>query len=424
MTILTLRPNAAGSECNIPEEGASPCPNHYQNVDEVSQDGFTTWIGDQGASPQPLERDLYGCEDHTSETGTINSVKILAYARRDTTTGYYRMSVRTNGVSYNSSEIPLTGASAFILISNTWAVNPQTSSAWTWAEVDAMEIGGTVEKKSSTSNYYTQIYAEVDYTSGPTNYDRSASVIIGAKVTASRLLGTDRDSLVKIGVLVTATELYQLARVALVLIGIVVFASYSITISRVSSVIVGILVTATKTVQRNFVTASVIIGMVVSASRLLSTSQTSLVIVGIVAMASRAITNIIASSVIVGVVVSATRIRNITRISLVLIGIVPSALRVITSTRNSLVIVGVVATASKVITTIRSSTVVVGIVATATKTIAIIRQSSVMVGIVVSVNFFKENVKRTFPRFVHPFRGLIPNAPTSSKKTIRNRRAE
>ena len=203
----------------------------------------------------------------------------------------------------------------------------------------------------------------VTYTT-PTNYNRSASVIIGTKVTASRLLGADRDSLVKIGVLVTASRL---------IISI-----------RISSVIVGIIVTATKTIQRTPIMASVIIGMVVSASKLLSTSRASSVIIGIIAMASVAIANTITSSVIVGVV----------------------------------------ATASGVIATIRSSTVVVGIVTTATKTIAIIRQSSIMVGIVVSVNFFKQNVKRTFPRFIHPFRGVIPNAPTSSKKTIRNRRAE
>ena len=164
MATLTLRPNAAGSECTIPEEGASPCPNHYLNVDEASPDDFTTWIGDQGANPQPLERDLYGCEDHTSETGVINSVTVFAYANRNTATTYYRLSIRTNSVSYNSSEIPLTGGAQFIQISNTWAVNPQTSSAWTWTEIDAMEIGCTLQKQSSSSPYITQVYVEVDYT--------------------------------------------------------------------------------------------------------------------------------------------------------------------------------------------------------------------------------------------------------------------
>ena len=166
MTIETLRPNAAGDECNISGEDGAACPNHYQNVDEVSHDGWTTNNHDFNAAPQPLSRDLYGCEDHTTETGVIDSVKVLAYVNRDTTTGYYRLSIRTNGVSYNSTENALNGASAWILISNTWSTNPQTGLAWTWAEVDAMEIGGTVQKKSSTSPAFTQIYAEVDYGEG------------------------------------------------------------------------------------------------------------------------------------------------------------------------------------------------------------------------------------------------------------------
>lgn len=61
-----------------------------------------------------------------------------------------------------------------------------------------------------------------------TNYDRSAIVLIGNKVTASRLLGAGRTSSVAIGVVATASRIHGMGRQATVSIGTLVTAAYNV----------------------------------------------------------------------------------------------------------------------------------------------------------------------------------------------------
>lgn len=157
------------------------------------------------------------------------------------------------------------------------------------------------------------------------NYDRSAAVSIGSKVTASRLLGIDRDSSVIIGNLVSASK------------------SWNRTI--LSLVVVGVLVSALR-IRGKVITSSVAIGNLVSASRAIGITRASSVLIGNLVTASRAIAYVRSSAVIVGNLVSASRAIVFTRSSTVIVGVVVSASRTIGVIRASLVIVGVLVTAT------------------------------------------------------------------------------
>ncbi|MFC2025457.1 hypothetical protein ACFLTG_03505 [Chloroflexota bacterium] len=87
---------------------------------------------------------------------------------------YGKAAIKTHGTVYTGSE-ESTNSDTFVLKSYQWTNNPNTSSAWTWAEVDALQAG--VELRT----YYevdesvcTQIYVIVNYTAG--TYDSPGTI--------------------------------------------------------------------------------------------------------------------------------------------------------------------------------------------------------------------------------------------------------
>lgn len=153
--IETLRPNAVGDETNLTAVGDSP---NYACVDEVAPDDNVTLV----KSPDGWLRELYNIQDHSTGSGTINSVKVWA---------------RLNGITGNEAKIVIKSGSTVnesttILISTfwgnysiTWTINPDTGSAFTWSEIDSLQVG--VNLHGVTGLWVvncTQVYVEVNYT--------------------------------------------------------------------------------------------------------------------------------------------------------------------------------------------------------------------------------------------------------------------
>jgi len=175
MTIEILRPSAAGDECNIEGESASACPNHYQNVDEVESDGTTSYIYTSGT----WQRDLYNIEDHSEGSGTINSVKVYTICSTDTYTHSQtdlKIVIKSGtgtGAPDTVDESAEKTISAVLLAwssdDNTWNTNPATTAAWTWDEIDKLQIGLNLREPRDGRNnisFCTQVYVEIDYTAG------------------------------------------------------------------------------------------------------------------------------------------------------------------------------------------------------------------------------------------------------------------
>ena len=163
MTLLTLRPNGAGASTQLSKVGDTA---NYLCVDETSRDSATTYVKIVGSEDAAVTGiDLYALPDHSSESGTINSVTAVMVAKyvMRISTGAPRIQV--NGTNYGNAAGGLT--TSYATYSQTWATNPNSGVAWTWSDIDALQAGCVLTgARRSGDARATQIYIEVDYTEG------------------------------------------------------------------------------------------------------------------------------------------------------------------------------------------------------------------------------------------------------------------
>ena len=158
----TLRPDNSGSSTQW--DNLSGCTSNYECVDEPDPpDDNTTRIRLTSGSDQ---LDLYSTGD-SSGSGTINSVTIWIRCKASANTFGWQptaqTALRTHSTNYYGTSNSL--STSYTNYSKAYTTNPNTTSAWTWEEVDAMEIGvrGTVDFFDDKP-LCTQVYAVVDYT--------------------------------------------------------------------------------------------------------------------------------------------------------------------------------------------------------------------------------------------------------------------
>lgn len=159
MSTQVLRPDGAGVETSI--AGQYPLSGeHWDKVDEVTPDDASTYVRHNLTS---YATDTYALPAGVGE-GSID--KVTVYARCYGISGNYnyaRTVIRTHGTLYEGSEHNLT--STWQDLGTEYQLNPDTSQAWTWAEIDDLEAGVAL-KSSSGGNYLaicTQVYVEVTY---------------------------------------------------------------------------------------------------------------------------------------------------------------------------------------------------------------------------------------------------------------------
>lgn len=164
----TLRPNAAGDECNInSQQGCSACPNHYDCVSEVVADDWTTVVKKSGAG---YLRDLYAMANLAVSPASITSV--VVWARADTTGGTglaLKICIKTGtgaGAPDTVDEAEKDIGSDWANYSHTWNTNPATGAAFTEAEVNAMQAGVAVQgppTAPANTTAVTQVWMVVTY---------------------------------------------------------------------------------------------------------------------------------------------------------------------------------------------------------------------------------------------------------------------
>lgn len=150
-----LRPNGSGASSQLTDAPASG--SNWQNVDEVSPDESSTYVRGNSSS---WERDSYAIEDHTTGAGTIDSVVVYMRCVRQGGGSQRAMtSIRVGGSYTDGSSVNL-NAGGYADFSATYTVNPITSSAWSWTDIDAMEIGVSIQNYGRC----TQVWTVVHYT--------------------------------------------------------------------------------------------------------------------------------------------------------------------------------------------------------------------------------------------------------------------
>lgn len=170
MAVEILRPNTSGDVCDIPFQNGASCPNHYQNVDEVTPDEGTTAVKCSGTDTFRL--DLYNIPDHVEGSDTINHITVHArcYDTSSTSQTGLKIAIKSgtgagapDTVSEGSEELLTNSWENY---SKQWTTNPATSSPWTWDEIDELQIGLYLRRGSgSYQGQCTQVYVEIDYVS-------------------------------------------------------------------------------------------------------------------------------------------------------------------------------------------------------------------------------------------------------------------
>jgi len=164
MATETLRPDAAGDECAADmNEGETNCPNHYQSVYEVVADGDTTIVG---TNESDYLTDLYNIANHSVGSGTINHVTVYAVARNGNDpsgTATLKIAIKSDATVTEDTAKVLTNS--YATYSKQWATNPADSGAWSWADIDALQVGFTMRRVGiGNRTYVTQVYVVVDFT--------------------------------------------------------------------------------------------------------------------------------------------------------------------------------------------------------------------------------------------------------------------
>lgn len=198
MATEVLRPNAGGTNtgCNYWDGDAhEPDVNeNYKQVDEETPDEASTMVYNPVTS---YALDTYNIPDHSEGSGTVNHVKVYCRMQNDTAKG--KVAIRTHNTEYYGNEESLTGS--WVTYNKQWDTNPNTGSAWTWDEIDALEIGVALKASAGASSRCTQVYVEVDYTAiTPKSSSDVGSGVEGTPMQAAVLvdseLGQGSDSLI------------------------------------------------------------------------------------------------------------------------------------------------------------------------------------------------------------------------------------
>lgn len=147
-----LRPMGVGSASQLDDEN---CSINWQCVDETTADGNSTYV--KGGDNQ-WEYDLYSTENHSTGSGVIDSLIIYIVASENSSNQRVATYLRTNSNNYTGTTVNPTGS--YLTYSTLYETNPNTSAAWSWGEIDALEIGVAIRREARV----TQVWIEVYYT--------------------------------------------------------------------------------------------------------------------------------------------------------------------------------------------------------------------------------------------------------------------
>jgi hypothetical protein len=150
----TLVPNGAPTvNTGWPDNG----DNLYTKVN--TDDGDTSYI----YTPTANSKVSYPASDSGLSTGTVYSVTVgYKIKSLDPATSTARTVVRTSSTDYTGFiDDTITDNTQYLEFKTIWYVNPATGVAWTWADVDGLQIG--VEKINTAGQRVTYIYALVTY---------------------------------------------------------------------------------------------------------------------------------------------------------------------------------------------------------------------------------------------------------------------
>jgi hypothetical protein len=154
-------PSGDGHEIDWTPKGGG---NNYVEVDDPvgAPDDDGTYV----SIAKGNQEDYYDVPDHTTETGTITNVRVVVRAKQ---TGAEDMNICIYTVLTEYCGGGEGIGAGYGDETEDWVNNPNTGIAWTWAQIDAIQIGMKSDAVGGWGGtmYVTQVYAIVTYTPPP-----------------------------------------------------------------------------------------------------------------------------------------------------------------------------------------------------------------------------------------------------------------
>ena len=159
------RPNAAGTYTELSPLGGTPA-----NYVQAGDNNDATYVY---TTTNVYTKDTYNTANHTTESGHINSVTIYFRIQNSSDTTYAKPLLLTHSILYEGTEQTTT---AITTKNQVYAANPNTSTFWTWDEIDALQFGAEVKTSTPTTtsarlvdvwiiiNYSPYVYTDVTAT--------------------------------------------------------------------------------------------------------------------------------------------------------------------------------------------------------------------------------------------------------------------
>ncbi len=150
---ITLLPEGNGTSTQWTTSGAG---SNWEAI--VTDDGDSSYV----FTSARYDTDRYQMEDLPSP-GTVTEVRAYFRARRTSNpAGELSYGINTGGSDYTASASLTTG---YVLCQASWVQNPNTGTAWTPGDVNALQAVIVHDQKQSREHRVTQVYLEVDFIS-------------------------------------------------------------------------------------------------------------------------------------------------------------------------------------------------------------------------------------------------------------------
>ncbi|ALP53607.1 hypothetical protein Tel_10955 [Candidatus Tenderia electrophaga] len=174
--VVTLHPSGANASDNASYSGSAAS-------DLDSNDGNTSYGLSSGTG-----NDFYLDIDDSSQGGSIDDVRVSVVARCDPdcggwggTSSQFKIGVKTNGADYFDGGNTESDQTYSLHNGATYATNPDTGSAWTWSEIDALV--GIVDHTAGDGLRVTEMYVEINYTPGDSTAPDAVSDLASGTLT-------------------------------------------------------------------------------------------------------------------------------------------------------------------------------------------------------------------------------------------------
>jgi len=362
----TLRPNAAGDETALAKSGFGGA--NWDRVAEEFPDDGDTYVY---AQSKTYRRDLYNVEPHAAGSGIINFIKVYS---------------RCYGASTNNSDVVITiksgtGAGDPDTIGESdenslpwgwaddsfqWNTNPATGLAWTWDEIDRLQIGIALrETEYGWDTRCTQVYVEVDYgEEGALRIlvlNRASSALLSLKTTGAKVLTLIRGATAILGYTPTGVRVLKLIRTATAYLGLKTTGVRTVVLTRGETALLGLKTTGV---------------------RVLTLIRANTSLLGLKTTATRVLALIRGATALLGFDPTGVRVLKLVRTATAYLGLKTTGVRVVAFSRVATALLGLTTTGVKVANFIRSATALLGLASTGTRVLVLTRiATTVLLGL-------------------------------------------